>query len=447
MMKIIDTVMIFLFPFLDSIPFTLPRYWIFRDRLRIPFRHIVLLQIALSSVNSIVFYCINMGGSEMAVRWTTLMRYSFLLIYLCLAFLLIKETFSRLMFTYLLILSWVFFVYGNANFIESRFFPDFSDSHPYLVYNIARMVIYLITCPCMIHFFTHTVSDALKINHKAMWKNFWKIPLFSTLFGMLYCTVSDVYAFASWQFLISRYLMLFGGCYVSYVALKVLEISREHTQLEEALKYADRTLLSQKKQYDSLAAHMDETRKTRHNLRQHLTVVQSYIDRDDKAGLAEYIDLYKNELPPDIRELYCRNNVVNAVISYYAMLARDCRIQFQVQVDYPDDCLVTVTDITVLLGNLLENAVEACRREEGRNRFIKLRVRRRNRWQLLILVDNSCAKTVLFEGGTPQSSKREGAGIGISSICEIAGRYGGAARFEHKDGVFYASVYLRTDLK
>lgn len=136
-----------------------------------------------------------------------------------------------------------------------------------------------------------------------------------------------------------------------------------------------------------------------------------------------------------------------SVISYYAMLARDCRIQFQVQVDYPDDCLVTVTDITVLLGNLLENAVEACRREEGRNRFIKLRVRRRNRWQLLILVDNSCAKTVLFEGGTPQSSKREGAGIGISSICEIAGRYGGAARFEHKDGVFYASVYLRTDLK
>ncbi|MEQ2676245.1 hypothetical protein [Enterocloster citroniae] len=33
---------------------------------------------------------------------------------------------------------------------------------------------------------------------------------FSTLFGLLYCTVTDVYAFASWQFLVSRYLMLFG---------------------------------------------------------------------------------------------------------------------------------------------------------------------------------------------------------------------------------------------
>mgnify|MGYP007104309829 CR=1 FL=1 len=34
----------------------------------------------------------------------------------------------------------------------------------------------------------------------------------STLFGMLYCTVQDVYAYASWQFLISRYLMLLGTC-------------------------------------------------------------------------------------------------------------------------------------------------------------------------------------------------------------------------------------------
>ena len=85
----------------------------------------------------------------------------------------------------------------------------------------------------------------------------WKIPLFSTLFGMLYCTVQDVYAYASWQFLISRYLMLLGTCYVSYVFLKVLEISRRKTQLEEELKYADRSLLAQKKQYETVSAHME----------------------------------------------------------------------------------------------------------------------------------------------------------------------------------------------
>ena len=443
MMKLIDILMILLFPLLDSLPFALPRYWLFRDRLRLPFRYIVLLQSILAAIYSVVFYAINRGGYAAAEQWTTITRYSFLLVYLILAFLLIRDSFSKLMFTWLLFLAWQFFVLGNANFIESRFFWDFSDQHPYLVYNAARIVIYLITCPFLFHFFSHTIADALKINDKAMWKNFWKIPLFSTLFGMLYCTVTDVYSYASWQFLVSRYLMLFGACYVSFVTLQVLEVSRTRTQLEEELKYADRSLQAQKKQFDGLATHMDEMRRVRHDLRQHLAVVQSYIDRDDKAGLADYIDLYKSQMPPDTRERYCRNDVVNAIICYYASLARDSGIEFEAGVDYPDDCPVSDTDITVLLGNLLENAVEACRQEAVERRLITLRVKRRGSSSLLILVDNTCVTPVMFANGMPLSSKKEGGGIGTASVSEIAARYGGTVQFEQNSEVFYASVLLQ----
>lgn len=442
MMEHIDTLMVFLFPFLDSLPFTLPRYWICRDRLRIPFRMILLLQLLLTIIYSASFYYINLGGYEAAARWTTIMRYLFMLTFLAMAFLLIRDSFSRLIFTWLLFLAWQFFVLGNANFIESRYFWTFSDEHPYLVYNLARILIYLVTCPFMFHFFCTTVRNALKIEDDKMWQQFWKIPLFSTLFGILYCTVTDVYAYASWQFLVSRYLMLLGACYVSSVALKVLEISRSRTQMEEALKYADRTLMAQMKQYDALASHMDKTRKARHDLRQHLTVVQSYLEKDDKEALTSYIDLYKEDLPPDTLELYCSNDIVNAVICYYASLARDNRIRFQAKVDFPGQCPVSVTDITVLLGNLLENAVEACKRDAADTPQIKLRIKLRGQSLLLILVDNTCLSPVSFEGGTPLSSKRDGMGIGIASVREIAARHGGTVQFEQKDGMFYASVRL-----
>lgn len=443
MMKILDTMMVLLFPFLDTIPFTLPRYWMFRDRLRMPFRYIILLQLLLSAANSMVFYYINLKGNEYAEQWTTVTRYSFMLVFLALAFLLIRESFPKLMFTYLLFLAWLFFVLGNANYIESRFFIDFSVRHPYLIYNIARILIYLVTCPFMFHFFSHTISDALKIDDEKIWKNFWKIPLFSTLFGMLYCTVTDVYAYASWQFLFSRYLMLFGVCYVSYVVLNTLKISRHSAQLEDALKYADRNLESQRKQCDLLTSHMEEIRRARHDLRQHLAVVQCYIDRNDREGLADYIDIYKNELPPDTLELYCRNNVVDAVVCYYATLARDAKIQFEAAVNYPDNCSVTSTDITVLLGNLLENAAEACMRDTGKQKFIKLRIKQRNKSTLLILVDNTCKTPVIFHEGIPISSKREGFGIGTASVQSIAARYGGDVQFEQKEGVFCASVFLK----
>ena len=311
-----------------------------------------------------------------------------------------------------------------------------------MVYNIARVVIYLITFPFMFLFFSRTVAEALNINDGAMWRHFWKIPLFPTLFGMLYCFTDDVYAYATWEFMVSRYLMLLGACYVSYVALKVLEISRSRTQLEETLKYADRSLLTQKKQFDTLAAHMDDTRRARHDLRQHLTVVQSYLDQDDKRGLTEYIEIYRNRLPSDVAEYFCSNNVVNAIVNYYAAQARDAGIEFTAKIIYPKECPVTITDITVLLGNLLENAVEACKRDAADRPFIKLRVKQRGQSMLLVLIDNTCLTQLVFEDGTPLSAKREGMGIGTASVREIAGRYNGSVLFEQRDGVFYASVRL-----
>lgn len=439
----IDTWMILLFPYLDFIPFAIPRYLIFKDKLRIPFRYVMVLITAVSTLNSLCFYLINTGGYEMAMQWTTIMRYGFMIINLTLSFTLIKESFPKLMFTYLLLFSWSFFVYGNANYIESRFFWDFSDQHPYLVYNIARVIVYLITCPFLFRFFRHTIANAMKIQDTTLWKHLWKIPLFSSLFGMLYCFNDDVYAYASWQFMVSRYLMLFGTCYVSYVALKVLEISKSRTQLEEALKYAEQSILTQKKQFDSLARHMDDMHRARHDLRQHLTVVQSYIEKDDRAGLKNYIELYRNELPPDVLELYCRNDVVNAIVCYYAGMARNAHIQFDAKIDYPKSCSITETDITVLLGNILENAVEACQRKTGKQDFIKMRIKRHGNAELLILADNTCHMPVLFKDGVPVSAKHEGMGIGTASMQDITERYHGTVRFEWKEGIFYTSILLQ----
>ena len=101
----IDIAMTLLFPFLDFIPFGLPRYWIHRDKLKIKYRYVVVLLTAVSCVNSAAFYLINQEGYEAAARWTTLMRYSFMLFNLICSFLLIREQFQKLMFTYLLLMS------------------------------------------------------------------------------------------------------------------------------------------------------------------------------------------------------------------------------------------------------------------------------------------------------------------------------------------------------
>ena len=82
-------------------------------------------------------------------------------------------------------------------------------------------------------------------------------------------------------------------------------------------------------------------------------------------------------------------------------------------------------------------------RDTGKQKFIKLRIKQRNKSTLLILVDNTCKTPVIFHEGIPMSSKREEFGIGTASVQSIAARYGGDVQFEQKEGVFCASVLLK----
>lgn len=433
--------MTLLFPFLDFLPFAIPRYHLFQDKLRLPFPAIVALIVGISVGNSAIFYAINLGGLEMAMRYTTLVRYSFLLLQVSLSFLLIKDSFSKNMFTWLLMMSYSFFIFGNANFIESRWFWDFSDTHPYLVYNIARILLLIITYPFMLHFLNHTIRNALSIEDANVWKFMWKIPLFSTLFGMLYCTVTDIYAYASWQFLISRYLMLLGSCYVSYVLLRILNLSKNQTRLEEALLFADRTLKAQRKQYENLSNYMEETRRARHDLRQHLAVVERFIHQDDRDGLSRYISNFRSTLPLDAPEIYCRNDVVNALVCCYGEIARQHHISFEARVGYPDDSPITDTDAAVLFGNLLENAVEACQRQQTGKKFIRLSVEQVG-GAVVVALDNSFCGEVRRDGAAFLSSKHGGTGIGTFSITTIAQKYHGVAEFKMEGQVFSSSIFL-----
>jgi sensor histidine kinase YesM len=58
-------------------------------------------------------------------------------------------------------------------------------------------------------------------------------------------------------------------------------------------------------------------------------------------------------------------------------------------------------------------------------------------------VDNSFEGSLHPVDGVFFSSKRKGEGIGLTSVRAIANRYDGSARFEDKEGVFQASVYVR----
>lgn len=113
-------------------------------------------------------------------------------------------------------------------------------------------------------------------------------------------------------------------------------------------------------------------------------------------------------------------------------------------------------DLCLVFGNLIENAIEACRRmdtsdslNEKSSHFIRLHAHVHYK-TLIITMDNSFDGHVTIQNGKYRSSKMDDYGIGLSSIRSVAGKYDGDVAFEAMMVYFshqYTFKYINDTLK
>ena len=151
---------------------------------------------------------------------------------------------------------------------------------------------------------------------------------------------------------------------------------------------------------------------------------------------------------------YCQNSAVNAVVNHYATRAESAGVRVDIQLDIPDYLTqISDTDLCVVIGNLLENAIEACERM-GQQRttddagWVRARAGLHSAaaHHFVLVVDNS------FNGILQTNEKMDGfcslkrpgqRGIGLQSVQAVCEKYDGYCSFEAIDGVFQSSVTLK----
>ena len=101
-------------------------------------------------------------------------------------------------------------------------------------------------------------------------------------------------------------------------------------------------------------------------------------------------------------------------------------------------------DLCVLLGNLLDNAIEANEKVDSDKRFISLTITQQEMW-LSITITNAAVETVKLDGKTIHTTKaqKELHGFGLSSVNEIAAKYQGNCTFRSTDHDFTAYLILQ----
>lgn len=207
-----------------------------------------------------------------------------------------------------------------------------------------------------------------------------------------------------------------------------------------------RMLEIQRLQYDNISREMENTRRLRHDMRHHLNALGALSAQGKLEEIIAYLKQYGAVYDRLSEMNFSGDPVADSVLEYYLAQAREQNIPVEYDVSLDGGSDVDATDMTVLLGNSLENALEALRQvPEGQRRLCVDMERAKN--MILLRIQNTCAEP--GDSGEPADwtafTGREGRprrGVGLSSVATIAEKYNGTALFQRKDGVFTTRVIL-----
>ena len=196
----------------------------------------------------------------------------------------------------------------------------------------------------------------------------------------------------------------------------------------------------QREQYQLLLETEENRKRLRHSVKHHLAAIRILlVNHEQEAALAD-LNAMLDKLSEDVTGRLCSNSLVNATAMHYQAMARQAGATADIRLDIPEDTgSIPDSELCVIIGDMLENAVAACRGAE--NPFLKMRSRCAD-GILTITLDNSYSFIRQNADGSFQST-RDGGGLGLKVITALAEKHGGGSRFEAKDGVFYSSVYMQ----
>ena len=433
-MELTEILKIFIYVLLDLIPCLVLALIPFQNHFRFPGYETYML---LPLLFSMVFISRILSVQELSVaRWFTILWIG---LYLTLYIVCIKVPVTILLFTLLTILNYGSFKAIIVNWLVHSL-PVLSAGRYSFFSSICLLIVYLFTFPFMYLMMHRKVKPLIdKTANSRYWRFLWLVPATFCLsyYYSMYAGGGAVAFSSKNSSMFFAILLNLGGLFVTFLILQLLEECNDKLLLEQENHH----LAMQSVQYENLKYRVDEARQAKHDLRQHLSVIQSCLQSKDYNRLSEYIHAYILTLPPDSPITYCEDYALNALIVYYESMATNHLIRFLADIHYPSDSGILSSDAVILFGNLLENALEACERECAPEPFISLRIKCMHN-MIVAAVDNTCITPLPDCGDGFPSSKAARMGIGTTSIRKIVEKYHGTVQFKQDSGIFYSSVLL-----
>ena len=236
---------------------------------------------------------------------------------------------------------------------------------------------------------------------------------------------------ANIQSAVTAVILLGVNVLVFYIYIKLaddLQLRRMTSVYEQQLDLCERH--QQERELSIL-----QLRDVRHNMKNNLVSILAYAENGDNEKIIRFVNEIMEEGGIKASTVTNSGNIViDSLIGYWYVEAKKVGIDFSVNLNIPMEMPFRGADICLILGNLLENAVEAAQKAEGK-KYIRLHMKY-DKNNLLLFVENNYKGVLIKTKDKRLKSTKTDAGnhgVGLSSVYRIAAKYHGVVTID--DGV------------
>lgn len=208
----------------------------------------------------------------------------------------------------------------------------------------------------------------------------------------------------------------------------------------------DKTIIYQnklmKQQMDEIENIYMTMRGWRHDYHNHLQSLKGYLSLNKVEQMKDYLNELETDLD-SIDTLYHSGNLqLDSILNAKLAIAEKGQIRIHCDASIPPQLHVSDLDLCVILGNLLDNAIESCRKiNDPDERFIRVYIGILKK-QLYISITNATSETVKQRTDHYFTTKRGDHGHGLKRVDQVMKKYDGYLNRQNEPGVFATEIVL-----
>lgn len=319
--------------------------------------------------------------------------------------------------------------------IEFSQILEFNNHYRLMVMCISKLLLY----------FTINIFKDLKYNYK----NIKKIYILEFIVIMsvnivLVLWILDVYKKGNTYD--QNKIMLITIVYVIFTSFIIKLVTQIINYSKKEFEWKQR-----EQQYSMQKNHMEEMQKLiyglraqRHDFNHHIGCIYGFLELENHTRAYSYAKKIVDDSTKVNEYMNIENITIGALINFKLQGIEERKIDLNLKVDIPKNLDIEDTDLSIILGNGIDNAIEACMKCNQEDRYIKINMYQKKK-HMIIKIENSKSEESDFDKSKFKTSKKDkkNHGFGLENINTVVEKYDGIMKIDNEKERFLLNIALK----